>query len=380
MGSLYRPKYKDRHGEERTSAVWWIQYYAHGRKIRESAETADLGEAKDLLKKREGVAVDQAPTVSRKITMQDLLQDLVNDYKINGYRSLVDLERRLNLHILPFFGKRKAAAIDTAEIRRFINQRQDNGAANAEINREMTAMKRAYTLGIQAGKVAIKPYFPMLKESSPRAGFFEHDQLDAIIRKLEAEPRAKHLTPIVKFAYITGWRKSEVLGLQWPQVDFQAGIIRLEPGTTKNDEARIFPFTSELREILEGQRAKADELAKKKGRICPYVFNRHGKQIKDFKSSWTTARESAGIPGNIFHDFRRTAVRNLVRAGIPERVAMKMTGHKTRSVFERYNIVSEADLFEAARRLEVFSDKDTGKDTTATAKSLRVLTAKGGSH
>jgi integrase len=362
MGSIYRPRYKDRHGQERESSLWWIQYYSRGRKIRESTESADYGDAKDRLKKREGEAVDnQAPKVSRKVTLQDLLDDLVNDYRINGYRSLSDLERRLNLHILPYFGKWKATAIDTAEIRRFINHRQEQEASNAEINREMTAMKRAYTLGIQSGKVANKPYFPMLKESSPRAGFFEREQLNSIIFKLEAEPRAKHLKPIVEFAYITGWRKSEILSLQWRQVDFEAGIVRLEPGTTKNDEARIFPFTRELRVILERQKAKADELARKKSRICPWVFNRHGKRIKDFKSSWTTARESAGIPGNIFHDFRRTAVRNLVRAGIPERVAMKMTGHKTRSVFERYNIVSEADLFEAARRLEHFCDKDTNK-------------------
>ena len=107
MGSIYRPKYKDRRGQERESAVWWIQYYSRGRKIRESTESADYGEAKDRLKKREGEAVDnQVPTVSRKIILPDLLQDLVNDYKINGYRSLKDLERRLNLHIIPFFGKR----------------------------------------------------------------------------------------------------------------------------------------------------------------------------------------------------------------------------------------------------------------------------------
>jgi integrase len=112
-----------------------------------------------------------------------------------------------------------------------------------------------------------------------------------------------------------------------------------------------FLFTAEIRELLESQKAKTDAL-RKKGTICPWVFHRHGIPIKAFRRSWKRACIAAGVPGRMFHDFRRTAVGNLVRAGIPERVAMQMTGHKTRSVFERYNIVSEGDLDMAARRLD----------------------------
>jgi integrase len=123
-----------------------------------------------------------------------------------------------------------------------------------------------------------------------------------------------------------------------------------------------FPFTIELRAVLEGQRVRAAAL-KKAGRLCPWVFfDKRGGPVGEFKHSWDTACKAAGVPGRIFHDFRRTAVRNLVRAGVPERVAMKLTGHKTRSVFERYNIVSEGDLRDAAVRLDNFAGKDTGKD------------------
>jgi integrase len=124
-----------------------------------------------------------------------------------------------------------------------------------------------------------------------------------------------------------------------------------------NDEGREFPFTAELRELLVAQKAKADAL-KEYGIICPWVFHRKGQPTMIFRRSWLMACENAVLPGRIPHDFRRTAVRNLVRAGIPERVAMTMTGHKTRSVFERCNIVSSGDLADAAeldniRRLQL---------------------------
>ena len=165
--------------------------------------------------------------------------------------------------------------------------------------------------------------------------------------------------------------------LQWAQVDFKIGIVRLEPGTTKNDEARVFPFTEELRAVLEDQRAKT-EVLRRRGIICPWVFHRGGKPIKEFRRSWKTACKAVGVPGKIPHDFRRTAVRNLVRAGIPEAVAMKMTGHKTRSVFERYNIVSEGDLFEAARKLDFARQTQfqTQSGDSATSFSSRLLKRK----
>ncbi len=140
--------------------------------------------------------------------------------------------------------------------------------------------------------------------------------------------------------------------LQWRQVDLKIGRVVLDPGTTKNDYARIFPCTNELREVLEKRWEITRSLQRERRIVCPWVFHRDGKRIKNFYTAWRTACKKAGVPGRIPHDFRRTAVRNLVRAGIPERVAMQMTGHKTRSVFDRYNIVSEEDLIEAGKRLD----------------------------
>jgi integrase len=269
----------------------------------------------------------------------------------------------------------KAMRISEADIDDYILNRRNEGSSNASINRELVTIKRAFNLGIQKKIVSDRPHISLLDEDNVRQGFFEREQLEAVLKHLRV-----YSQPPAQFAYITGWRKQEVLTLKWPQVDFSAGTVRLEPGTTKNREARIFPFTSELREILEGQRAKADEL-KRAGVITPWVFFREGKKLRgrpigNFKKNWNSACISAGLPGKIFHDFRRTAVRNLVRAGVPERVAMKMTGHKTRSIFERYNIVSEGDLKEAAERLNQFLIKDASKDSPNSRNSQNLKSVK----
>jgi integrase len=152
-----------------------------------------------------------------------------------------------------------------------------------------------------------------------------------------------------------------VLPLEWSQVDFKAGEVRLEPNTTKNGEGRTFPFTTELRTLLEAQQAERDRL-KKRGKIVPWVFfrmvakkrrgERFPKGITSFTKAFKTACRKAGCPGRILHDFRRTAVRNLERAGVPRSVSMKLTGHKTESVYQRYAIADDRDLRVAVERLD----------------------------
>lgn len=172
------------------------------------------------------------------------------------------------------------------------------------------------------------------------------------------------------FAYITGWRMgSEILCLQWRQVDVKAGTVRLEPGTTKTGEGRTFYMTSELRAWLEGQKALTEALQRQSGRIIPWVFHRKGKPIGEFRKAWKTACKKAGVPGRIPHDFRRTAVRNLERAGVPRSVAMKMVGHRTESVYRRYAIVDEAMLREGAEKLARLAEAATGITTGITGRS-----------
>jgi integrase len=141
------------------------------------------------------------------------------------------------------------------------------------------------------------------------------------------------------------------LGLQWHQINLDEGSVRLNPGTTKNDEGRVAYLSPALLATLRAQHAMTRELERTAGVIIPWVFHRKGRRIGGFRKVWDKACRQAGTPGMVFHDLRRTAIRNMLRAGVTERVAMLIAGHKTRSVFERYNIVSESDLKDAAMKV-----------------------------
>jgi integrase len=277
------------------------------------------------------------------------IQDVLTDYRINRRRSLGDVQRHVRLHLAPFFGRRRMAAITTADVRRYVAQRQDERAKNATINRELSVLKRAFTLAIAAGLLPSRPHISLLREDNVRRGFFEAEEFEAVRRRLPAD-----LADFVSFLYTTGWRwRSEVARLCWGSVAFDAGEIRLDPGTTKTGEGRVFPFTADLRALLERRRAVTRMRERELGRPVPHVFTRaDGKPIGSFNKAWATACRTAGVPGRVLHDFRRTAVRNLVRAHVPERVAMQMVGWKSRQMLDRYHIVSAADLLEAAQKLD----------------------------
>jgi integrase len=371
---------------KRRHRIWWIRYYRDGKRYEESSGSEKENDARALLRRREG-DVERGVAVTPKVgraRFEEAAADVINDYSTNGKRTLDDVERRIRKHLTPFFGGRRMSSITTADIRAYIAQRQKETTvarkayeftgkdgttrrvpeqqrtvaqvSNGEINRELTALKRMFVLAIQAGKLLQKPHIPMLKEHNVRVGFFERAEFDAVLRRLPETVR-----PVAAFAHITGWRiDSEVLPLEWRHVDFAAGEVRLDPGTTKNGEGRTFPMTAELRAWLDRQRSMTDNLQRQDGRLFPRVFHRNGEPIRSFRIAFRSACKKAGCPGRLLHDLRRTAVRNLVRAGIPERVAMQMTGHKTRSVFERYNIVSAGDLRDAAKRLDAVSGTVVG--------------------
>jgi integrase len=354
--------------------IWWIRYCGpDGRRIAESSESRRKGDAERLLRQRVGARENNLPVIpnAERLTFNEAAQAVINDFIANNQRSIAVVRRRIEKHLIPFFGGRRLVGITRDDVTAYIADRQKLGivghrgkrkgerisdVSNGEINRELQILKRIFNLAIDGGRIATRPKFKMLAEAAPRSGFFEAEQLASVLAHLPAE-----IQPVIEFAAITGWRvPSEVLTMQWRQVDREAGEVRLDAGSTKNGDGRTFPLTTELRRILDAQHAAHGDL-KKAGHIFPFVFfrmvaNGRGgekspKRITAFGKAWKSACKAAGCPGRVPHDLRRTAVRNLTRVGVPQTVAMKLTGHRTDSVFRRYDIVSPHDLRVAVERL-----------------------------
>jgi len=334
--------------KQRGSANWWIKYYLNGKAYPEPTGSPDRKVAEKILREKMArKTLNQLKPVADKVKFDDVVALLINDYKINGKRSLDRVEHGLK-HLMPFFGGRKVQTITPGLIDAYILERQEQGAANATINREMANLKRAFNLAIEKGKIDQRPFISMLEEDNVRTGFFTAGEFLAL---RDALP--DYLRPIVTFAYYTGWRKQEILTLGWNQVDLQGKTVRLAPGQTKNKKGRVIALDGELLEVIQAQSEKRRVVAlpgQSHTLLCPYVFHNNGNPIKDFRSAWKAATGKAGLSGRLFHDLRRTAIKNMVKAGVREKVAMEITGHKTRSVFDRYHIVDEEELREAARK------------------------------
>ena len=357
LGFVYQPTYLDkRTGESKTAATWWIQYSVRGKRYRESSGSANRNDAVKLLRDRLGAVAQGKPVGPNvdKTSFEDLAQILLDDYRANSRRSLERVEAAIN-HLRGFFGDYLAIDITSDQVTRYMTWRQKQDAAPATINRELAALRRAFRLASRARKVVLQPEISLLREDNRRKGFFEPDQYRTLLEKMP-----EYLKPVIQVAYITGWRiKSEILTRQKHHVDLDAGWLRLEPGETKSGEGRNFPLTPELRELLERELEETRTLERDTGQIIPWLCHKNGKRIGSFRKAWSTACKKAGLAGRIPHDFRRTAVRNLERAGVPRSAAMAMVGHRTESIYRRYAIADEAMLKESAVKLAALHALET---------------------
>jgi integrase len=337
-------------GEVRKRGKYYqLRYYRNGRRLEESTKYTKYDDARDLLKKREGAIADGVPVSPKigKFKFKDAAADLETEYTVNKRKSLKHLQRRIKLHLTPFFGGRRMIDLSSADMRAFTERRLAAGAAAAEVNRELAAVKRMFTLAVQAGKLHAKPHIPMLREDNVRKGFLEPKQFADMKGHLP-----KPLQPLLEFAYLTGWRiASEILPLEWRQVDWEGRVVRLDPGTTKSGEGRVYPFTARLEAVLKDRLIEHERL-KKEDRIIALVFHRSGKRVKNVRGAWRSACAAAGVPGRLLHDMRRSAVRNLERDGVSRSAAMAMVGHRTESIYRRYAIVDAGALRDAAAKID----------------------------
>ena len=203
-------------------------------------------------------------------------------------------------------------------------------------------------------KIPVVPKIRIVKEPPARKGFLELEKFDELLKALPT-----HLRPLVMFLYWCGVRLGEAMQIEWQQVDLQARLIRLEEGETKNDEPRIVPLPAMLVNLLSTQTSKVGRvfddtnLRSEWARACAAVglgtLEKKKSESHNRRRKFHVWEKYSGL---IVHDLRRSAVRNLRLAGVPENVSMKISGHKTRSVFDRYNIVSVDDISDAMRRVE----------------------------
>lgn len=345
-GTVYRGTYRNKAGKLCKTATWWVAYRVNGRRVSEPSRERSKNDAETFLRSRiaaRDAGLPAGPNPS-PLTFEDLAAMVRADYKANDRKSGDRLGRSLK-HLSAFF-KGPASGITDDRITAYIAHRRAT-AKPATVNRELAALRRALRLAGWAGKLKrAVPHIKALTERNARKGFFEAEQFEAVMGKAP-----EFLRPLLLTYYITGWRKEELLSRERRHLDLAAGWLRLEPQESKNGAGRMFPLIPRLRVALEAQEETTALLERVLGKRIPWLFHRGGEQIKDFRGAWLAAKKAAGIPGRYIHDFRRTAVRNLERAGVPRSAAMAMVGIETESIYRRYAITDEGMLREAGEKL-----------------------------
>jgi integrase len=344
-GSVYRNTQRDRYGNKYVAETWWLKYYLAGKRepVRICSETDDYDIAVALLKQKMAKAAlrvehREDPDVVRVSQLLDLV---IEDYRMARRSSTYDLERRIDKHLRPHFGLKRAKEVTTALIRNYIRSRVSK-AAEATINKELAFLRRGFHLGLKNDPPLVEriPYFPMFHLDNEREGIVSYEHYRQVRDSLPSYARIA-----LVIGYHTGARKGEIRKIRIDRIDFNAGRIELAKKTTKNKTARYLPIYGDMRAELD----MALSLGKPS---CPFLIQDNGVLVFDWEKSWRTACKAAGIEGSLFHDLRRTALTNMIEAGFSEKEAMEISGHKTRYVFDRYHIVSERRMKQLVPKLE----------------------------
>jgi integrase len=323
-------------------STWWIAYHFRGQEFRESAKTSDEKAAKKLLQQR--LKERQKPNFvgpkEQRWTLDDMEAKIKADYAKAENRSFATVERCLK-HVKDHFKFYRVADITASEIERYQTARLAAGAARASINREVAYLRRGLRLMFAAKEISEIPTIKQLEGENVRQGFVRAPEFSALLSGIK-DPDTRD---IIEFLYGTGWRSSEAAKLEWREVDLRGDMIKLSASKIKNKRPRLLPLTGALREIIM-RRTEVRELA------CPFVFHRRGRQIKSFRRAFKAAANRIGQAGLLPHDMRRSAIRNFRKAGLSETEGMMLSGHKTNSVYKRYDIIDEDDLRQSMSKVQ----------------------------
>jgi integrase len=344
MGSIYK-----------RGRRYWIQYFdGHGKKTNVSIGF-NHDDAKRELRFREGqIAEGKHPAPhAERVTFNEIAELVINDYVNNNYRSIYDLKNRVE-NLKAHFDKIPAIYIDSDRIDKYIVARRKDGVTNSTVNRELAVLRRMYRLAMRRTppKVMSCPHIPHLEEAPPRSGFLEYEDYQKLLVELP-----EYLKLALTIAYHTGQRSGEVFSLTWSTVNMTEGSITLKPINTKTKEPRIVFLSGEFYQAIYEQKVRRDA----EYPDCPFVVFNKGKQIKDSGTAWNSACKRASVTGLLFHDLRRSGCRNMIQAGVDEKTARTISGHKTSEVFKRYQIINEANLRDASQKVVLHLSKKKEK-------------------
>ena len=350
---------------QRGGKKWYIAYYApvngHNREVREVGGATEQDARKLLRARLRELAIHTAGLRrfsgprGERVMFTEVLALLERDYAVRGRKSLGTARSHLK-HVRGFFSLDRALAVTSARLRDYLAHRQREGAATSTINRETELVRRAFAIAVESDLLAVRPRVPRLPERNARQGFVERSEFASILKHIEDSD----VQDFCEWFWWTGMRPGEIRSLEWNAFDKETWTLRLHAKDAKTGYGRVIALEGPLRAIIE-RRLKARRLD------CPVIFHRHGRRMGEFRKLWASACQAAGLAVTVeregkqvvrtlrlLYDLRRTAVRNMVRAGVDPAVAMRISGHRTRAVFDRYNIVSEADLRAAMQKVSTY--------------------------
>jgi integrase len=322
------------------SKFWYILYYASGRQVRENTKVTDYREAYDLLVKRKAdVARGEQPAFRTSAVRYEELRDiLIADYTTKGKTLFL---RSDGVKIFPgrvyldkFFKGMTASRITTAKIREYIGWCQDQDLEDPTIRRHLVCLRSAFGLAVKEGRLLHVPYFPMPKDSEPAGQYINPETYEKLLDKM---PEASK--PFFTFLYYTSCRTGAARKITWDMVNRDATEIKLPAEIVKQNKPLTIvlagkgldPVSTMLRKMFRHEHAQV-----------LYTTN--------FRKEWYKACHAIGLgvyesktcrfTGPRIHDFRCSAAINMIDAGVPQDIVMKIGGWKTISMFSRYNVIN----------------------------------------
>jgi integrase len=345
-------------------AVCWIRYSRNGKVFRESAETTNENKAWKFLQKRleEIKKPEFVGPAEKKLTLDDLEKKIEADYLRHERRSLQTAKHCLAA-IKRAFPYDRLLDITPQRIEKYQQDRLNAGKARATVNREVRYLLHGYKLLFDAGEISYIPGVKLLEGENIREGFINRPEFDALCEEIK-DTDTKDL---IRFLYLAAWRSGEAKTLTLDKVDTSDWVIWLSRKNDKGKRPRTLALVGELRDIIERRLAK---------RVpdCPYIFHRNGKPITSFRRAFKAAAIKVGLGhvvenengtehyvGIVPHDMRRSGIRNFTKAGLGESEGMSISGHKTNSVYKRYNVIDEDMQRAALEKVQEFQKREIEK-------------------